>query len=433
MSARRTPLGPWIPVLAALFTIAVAGLFAAPQGVPQPGGQTPVRKYTGPPVSLDLQGADLRAVLRSLAELSGLNMVIDPGVKGSVDIKLIDVPWDQAFDMVLKSNKLGYVIDESVVRVVPLSALADEEADRKKLADAQALSGAIEVRTFVLNFAEASKLAPLLTKAVMSPRGQIQFDDRTNMLIVSDLPARLAAVADLIGSLDRAQPQVEIEARIFETDRTSARALGIQWGMTQPSGPNVLTTAVNLPVPGATSLIGLAMGSISGTSTLDVQLTAIEKSGKGRILSTPRVTTQNNQEAEITQGFQIPIQTVSNNTVTVTFKDAALKLTVTPQITTRNAVMLRVLLENGFPDFSKAVNGNPSIRTQRAVTQVQVDDGVTTVIGGILSSTESSGVDSTPGLSRIPLLGWLFKRSISSLDSEELLIFITPHILRGRP
>jgi type IV pilus assembly protein PilQ len=458
MSAPRVnALRHWAPMLAALSTLAMASVWAAPQGASPAGAQASLHKYSGQPVSLDLQGADLRAVLRSLAELSGLNMVIDPSVKGSVDIKLTDVPWDQAFEMVLKSNKLGYIVDDSVVRVVPLAALAEEEADRKRLTDAQALAGATEIRTFALSYAEAAKLAPMLTKAVLSPRGQIQVDERTNTLIVSDLPARLATIADLVRSLDRAQPQVEIEARIIEADRNSARQLGIQWGVnpqqagnltnnlgialptaaagtatTSPASP-AATAGVNLAVSAATSGIGLAMGSIGGAFNLDVALSALETSGKIRILSTPRVTTQNNHEAEVTQGLQIPIQTVSNNTVTVTFKDAALKLTVTPQITAQNTVLLKVQIENSTPDFSNEVNGIPPINTQSASTQVQVNDGVTTVIGGILSSTESSSVNSTPGLSRIPLLGWLFKNNLSSLTSKELLIFITPRIMRSTP
>jgi type IV pilus assembly protein PilQ len=190
-------------------------------------------------------------------------------------------------------------------------------------------------------------------------------------------------------------------------------------------------TAIGLGVPGATSALGLALGAVNGAFNLDLQLSALEGEGNLRVVSKPRVTTQNNKQAEVTQGFQIPIQVVANNTVTVQFKDAALKLTVTPQITAANTVIMRIVLENGFPDFSRDVNGNPSISTQRADTQVQVPDGVTTVIGGILQSTESSAIDRTPGISRIPLLGWLFKRTTTSSESQELLVFITPRIIRG--
>jgi type IV pilus assembly protein PilQ len=244
---------------------------------------------------------------------------------------------------------------------------------------------------------------------------------------------------------------VEIEARVVQTNRDSARALGVQWGgsgrlapeignTTGLSFPNTGSvagragdggTAVNLPVPGAPSAVGLALGSITGALNLDVALTALERSGNGRILSTPRVTTQNNKQAEMTQGVQIPIQTVQNNTVTVTFKDAALKLLVTPRITAANTVIMDVELENATPDFTRVVNNIPPIDTQRAKTSVQVSDGATTVIGGIYVSREQSTQDRTPVFHRLPLLGWLFKRDQAQDETRELLIFITPRILRS--
>jgi type IV pilus assembly protein PilQ len=188
---------------------------------------------------------------------------------------------------------------------------------------------------------------------------------------------------------------------------------------------------VNLGASAASSAIGVALGAINGAFNLDVALTALEHSGKGRILSSPRLTTQNNQEAEVAQGIQIPIQTVANNTVTVQFKDAVLKLTVTPQITAANTVIMNITIENATADFSKAVNGIPPINTQRALTRVQVNDGATTVIGGIFVSTQQTSNDRTPVLHRIPLLGWLFQRNRLDDTSTELLIFITPRVLRG--
>jgi type IV pilus assembly protein PilQ len=191
-----------------------------------------------------------------------------------------------------------------------------------------------------------------------------------------------------------------------------------------------VSTGVNLGVGGATSAAGVALGSINGALNLDVALSAIERAGQGRILSTPKVSTQNNIEAEITQGIQIPIQTVANNTVTVSFRDAALTLRVTPQITAANTVIMRIAMENSAPDFSRAVNGIPPIDTQRALTQVLVSNGETTVIGGIYVSREQSAQDRTPGLHRLPLLGWLFKRDEFTDESRELLIFITPKVQR---
>jgi type IV pilus assembly protein PilQ len=190
-------------------------------------------------------------------------------------------------------------------------------------------------------------------------------------------------------------------------------------------------TVVGLPVAPANGAIGVALGAVNGAFNLDVAISALERSGKGRVLSTPRLTTQNNIEAEVAQGIQIPIQTVANNTVTVSFKDAVLLLKVTPQITSANTVIMRITIENATPDFSREVNNIPPIDTQRAITQVQVNDGATTVIGGIFVSREQSTNDRVPLLHRIPLLGWLFRRDSIRDESRELLIFITPRILRG--
>ena len=416
------------------------------------------RRFTGNPVSLDFQGADLRAVLRTFSEISGLNIVIDPAVTGSVDVALRDVPWDQALDIILRANKLGYLVDGTIVRIAPLAVLSDEEAQRRKLTDEQALAGELRVLTKTLSYARAEELTPLLTKSALSQRGVVNFDVRTNTLIITDLPDRLTTATELINSLDKAQPQVEIEARIVQVNKNFERRLGVQWGFngrvdpalgnTTPlafpnsgalagatggltGGPGGTGTAVNLPAPGATSGVGLHLGSVNGAFNLDVALTALETTGNGRVLSTPRVSTQNNVEAEIKQGTQIPIQTVANNTVTVQFKDAALVLKVTPQITAANTVIMKISLENGQADFTKAVNGIPPINTQSANTSVLVNDGQTTVIGGIYLSTEQYQTDRTPGLGMIPLLGWLFKRETALDNSTELLIFITPRITKS--
>ena len=426
------------------------------QAPTQAAATQPEARYTGNPVSLDFQGADLRAVLRTFSEISGLNLVIDPTIQGTVDVALRDVPWDQALDIILRANKLGYVVDGTIVRVAPLTVLADEESQRRKLSEEQALAGELRVLTRSLSYARAEDLRQLLTQTVLSQRGSIQFDQRTNTIIINDLPDRLERASGLISTLDRPEPQVEIEARIVQTSRDFARNLGVQWGVgarasqdlgnTLPlsfpnqgaisgrtgatSGPDGTGSMVNLGVSPATSGIGLALGAVNGAVNLDVALTALESTGQGRILSTPRVSTQNNIEAEITQGVQIPIQTVANNTVTVTFRDAALTLRVTPQITATNTVIMRISVENASPDFSRAINGIPPIDTQRALTQVLVGDGDTTVIGGIYVSREQASQDRTPGLHRIPLLGWLFQRNEFSDESRELLIFITPKIMR---
>ena len=239
------------------------------------------------------------------------------------------------------------------------------------------------------------------------------------------------------------QPQVEIEARIVQTNRSFAQSLGVSWGLNGTSSAGLGNTVplafpnngaaavgVNLPAQPAPSTASLALGSINGAVNLDVALSALERTGQGRILSTPRVSTQNNIEAEITQGIQIPIQTIANNTVTVSFRDAALTLKVTPQITAAGTVIMRINVANESPDFSRQVNGIPPIDTQRAATQVLVSDGETTVIGGIYISREQANQERTPALYRLPLLGWLFKKNTVEDESRELLIFLTPKIAR---
>jgi type IV pilus assembly protein PilQ len=428
---------------------------------------TAPRQYTGTPVSFDFEDSDLRVVLRLFSQLSGLNMIIDPQVQGRVNVVLTDVPWDQALEQILRSNKLGYTVDGNIMRIAPLSVLS---AEKKEMADyqaQQALAGELRVRTYPLSYAKAAELNPLLTTSALSARGKIQVDARTNTLIITDLEDHLQTAQALIVTLDKPQPQVEVEARVVQTSRDFARAIGIQWGFngransqignttglafpnngslggrvsgtqgptdSRPNGgaPQDAATAVNFPAAAASSAIGLALGSINGAFNLDVALTALENTGKGRVLSTPRLTTQNNQQAEVAQGVQIPIQTVANNTVAVSFKDATLKLTVTPQITMANTVIMNIQLENATPDFSRSVNGIPPIDTQRALTTVQVNDGATTVIGGIFVSQEQSTNDRTPYLYRVPILKWLFQRNSIVDSSRELLIFITPRILRG--
>jgi type IV pilus assembly protein PilQ len=430
-----------------------------------PAANAAASRFTGNPISLDFQGADLRAVLRSFAEISGLNMVIDPRVTGTVDVALRDVPWDQALDIILRANGLGYRVDGTIVRIAPVGVFTAEDRAQGAAAAAAADAGQLTTLTRQLSYSRGEEIVALLKQAnVLSSRGTAFVDGRTNTLIVTDLQPRLTNASDLIDTIDKPQPQVEIEARIVQTTKTFARALGVQWGFngyvspqlgntTNLAFPNsgalggrlgtqgaatgsavdpstATTTAVNLGVSGATSAVGLQLGSINGAFNLDVALTALERNGNGRLLSTPKVSTLNNVAAEMTQGIQIPIQTATNNTVTVSFKDAALSLKVTPQITAANTVIMQIALENATPDFGRQVNGIPPINTQRAITTVLVLDGQTTVIGGIYTSSATNNRDQTPGLGSIPLLGWLFKRDSVTDENSELLIFITPKIIK---
>ena len=431
----------------------------AGQGRPAEGSAP---AYSGHLVSLDFQQADLRAVLRTFSEISGLNIVIDPGVAGVVDVALRDVPWDQALDVILRANRLGYAVEGPIVRVAPLAMLAEEEAERRKLAEERALAGELVVLTRTLNYARAPAMAGIVTP-LLSARGQVQADERTNTMIITDLRDRIAAAEQLLDELDRRAPQVEIEAHIVQAGQDFARAIGVRWGLAgvAPDGDGAVAaspnrarvsgrlggrtpatgddaerkaarpagTAVDLPAAAATSALGLTFGAVDGVLDLDVVLSAAEVAGRVRLLSHPRVTTQNNVQAEIVQGDQIPIQVVANNTVTVRFEDAALVMRVEPQITAAGTVIMQLEIENDFADFGRAVGGIPPIVTQRARTTVQVASGETTVIGGIFEHERSTSSSRVPGLHRIPLLGWLFRSRGQRDSTDELLIFLTPRIV----
>jgi len=431
----------------------------------------------GTPISLDFKDGDLHDIFRLFSDISGLNVVVNPGVTGKVTLKLNEVPWGRALELILKTNGLGCVLEENVIRIAKLSDLQREEADRRKLQEEKALAGDLIDFTRRVSYAKATTLSGVLKQAgALSARGQINVDERTNTIIIRDLPSYVEKSKALMAELDTATPQVEIEARIVVTTRNFTRELGIQWGFgaeatprfgnqtnlafpnsivlnggAVPSdlgipadnlGPGGLSSAagignagrgytVNLPASSFNSGIGISMGNILGSFNLDVALTALERQGRGRLLSTPKVTTQNNQSAEIKQGVQIPIQTLANNTVSVQFKDAVLTLRVTPQITDAGTVILNLEVENNSADFANRVNGIPPINTQSAKTIVLVKDGQTAVVGGIYQSTETSTQNQTPFFSKIPVLGYLFKSKAVDTRNNELLLFITPRIVKS--
>ncbi|MFI5169050.1 MAG: type IV pilus secretin PilQ [Vicinamibacterales bacterium] len=430
----------------------------------------------GTPISLDFKDGDLQDIFRLFSDISGLNVVVNPGVTGKVTLKLNEVPWGRALELILKTNGLGCVLEDNVIRIARLTDLQREEADRRKLDEEKALAGDLIDFTRRISYAKAGTLSTVLKSAgALSARGQLNIDERTNTIIVRDLPAFVEKAKALIAELDTATPQVEIEARIVVTNRNFSRDFGIQWGFggektarfgnttdrsfpnqivvngggvpgtglpADSSGPGGLSSgtgigqagrgyAVNLPASNFNTALGVSMGNVLGSFNLDVALTALEQQGRGRLLSTPKVTTQNNQAAEIKQGVQIPIQTVANNTVTTQFKDAVLTLKVTPQITDAGTVILTLEVENSTPDFGNPVNGIPPINTQSAKTIVLVKDGQTAVVGGIYQSQEFVNEDKTPVLGNIPLLGYLFRRKGTQNQNNELLLFITPRIVKS--
>lgn len=412
--------------------------------------------YSGHSISLDFQGVDLRAVLRTFAEVTALNLVIDPGVKGTVDVTLRDVPWDQALDMILRANQLGYTVDGTIVRIAPLATFAGEAGDRRKQAEEQLREQAVsrkEYRTVRLSYARAKELATLVKRTGLTAFGDVEVDESTNTMILFDIPDGLAKAERLIGELDRPQPQVEIEARIVRTTKSTARELGLLWAFGGSMTPELGNTT-NMAFPNAIRSGGTAgtvntqsdnafikLGSLNGSFNLDVALSALESDGRVNIMLRPRVVTQNNIKATITRGEEIPYTTLTapsagGEGVTfiqpipqVQFKTAALTLNVTPRITEAGTVILDVDVDNGSPGETQA-NGNRSINTQRVQTRVLVADQGTTVIGGINEVATVINQDRTPGLHRLPVVGRLFRRDSTIEDEGELIIFITPRILK---
>lgn len=418
-------------------------------------------KYTGEIITLKFKDADLRDVILYLGEFAKLNVVFDPEVRGVVTCNLEDVPWDQALDILLRNNKLGKVLEGNVLRIAPVSVLTREDEEQRRLRESKELAGPIIVKTITLSYSKARDVMALLSTK-KSPRGEITVDERTNTLIIADVRENLDLLERLIVVLDTPTPQVSIEARIVEATSTFVRNLGIQWGFrgiadpyygnqTSIQFPNKLLAdgslipqgivtkgiggplggyAINLPAPAFTTAVGFSFANVLDTFRLDMAISALESSGEGRIISSPKVTTQNNQAAEIIQGRQIPVQTVANFTVTTRYVNAALELKATPQITAEGTIIMTIEIQNNAADFGNLVNGIPPITTQSAKTTVMIPDGGTTVIGGIYRSEDSITREKVPLLHSIPILGNLFKSFARTKQNRELLIFITPRIIK---
>jgi len=418
-------------------------------------------RYAGEVITLKFKDADLRDVILYLGDFAKLNVVFDPEVRGVVTCNLEDVPWDQALDILLRNNKLGKVLEGNVLRIAPVSVLTREDEEQRRLRESKELAGPLIVKTIPLSYSKARDVMALLATK-KTERGEITIDERTNTLIVSEVKDNLDVLERLITVLDTPTPQVSIEARIVEATSTFIRNLGVQWGFkgladpfygnqTSLQFPNKvlvdgalipqgITTkglggplggyAVNLPAPAFTTALGFSVANVMDTFRLDMAITALETAGEGRIISSPKVTTQNNQEAEIIQGRQIPVQTVANFTVTTRYVNAALELRATPQITAEGTIIMTIEIQNNAADFANLVNGIPPITTQSASTTVMIPDGGTTVIGGIYRTEDSITREKVPFLWSIPILGNLFKNYARTKQNRELLIFITPRIIK---
>jgi type IV pilus secretin PilQ/predicted competence protein len=423
--------------------------------------EAPEVRYTGEIISMKFKDADLRDVILYLGHFAGLNVVFDPEVRGTVTCDLQDVPWDQALDIILRLNKMGKTIDGNVLRIAPIAVLTREDEEQRRLEESKELAGPIQVKVFDLSYAKAGDVEDLL-RTKISQRGEIIVDERTNTLIISDVVNRIDTLEKLIAVFDTPTPQVSIEARIVEASSTFVRNLGIQWGFrgimdpvhgnqTSLKFPSDITVdgalipqgistkgiggplggyAINLPAPAFNTALGISFGNVLDTFRLDMAISALETSGQGQIISSPTVTTQNNKEAEILQGRQIPVQTVANFTTTTRFVNAALELRATPQITAEGTIIMDIEIRNNAADFANLVNGIPPITMQSATTTVMVIDGGTTVIGGIYRTEDSFTRERVPFLHKIPILGGLFKNFARTRQNRELIIFITPRIIK---
>ncbi|MBN1336333.1 MAG: type IV pilus secretin PilQ [Deltaproteobacteria bacterium] len=441
-----------------------AALFGMSAGFMYDTSTATALPYTGQRINMDLVNADIHSVFRLISHVSKLNLVSGDDVRGRITVRLENVPWDQALAAILQAKGLGSQRFGNIVRIAPIETI---KAEQQAALEAQRASRELEplqVYVVPLNYAQAGNLTEQV-KSVLSDRGSIQVDSRSNQLIVQDSESTLAQVRELVRQLDRRNPSVVIEARIVEANSTYSRGLGIQWGGELnasastgyatgaffPSSVGIsggLTTAgaetfyspgqstlvADLSSPqGDTAALAMSLGSIPGLIDLDVRLSAMESEGWGKIVSCPRVTTMDNETARIRQGSRIPYLSTSAGGTQVRFIDAALELNVTPHITSDGQVHMQVLVTNNRADFSITVQGQPALQIKEAETTLIVADGDTTVIGGVFATEDTKSRANVPFLGRIPLLGFLFRNSGQVISRNELLVFLTPRIVEVTP
>ncbi len=429
-------------------------------------GQQPVSvgpKYTGEPISVNLKDVDLKDFFRLIHEISGLNVVLDPNVHGTLTVVLDDVPWDQALVFVLKNNDLASELEGNVLRIATVETLKKEADGRRAQVEAEAMAVEKVSITRFLSYAHAKDVM-VTVKKFISQRGDVVADERTNAIIVNDIPKVLPIIDRLLTQLDRKTQEVEIEARVVAATRQFARDIGTQLGFGWGDGhsaiggnataglspttvggltPGYITVPSTGATPGSTIPLfsnlgstspssGLTFLNASNTVRIDAVLSMAESRGLLKVLSRPRVVTQNNIQALVKQGVRVPIVTQAQlgGPPTVTYVDAFLRLTVTPQITSENTIFLNVDVENTTPNFGQEVQGNPELITQQATTQVLVTDGGTVVIGGVIQTQNSINIDQVPLLGNIPILGNLFKHVQVNTSNQELIFFITPRIIQ---
>jgi type IV pilus assembly protein PilQ len=426
-------------------------------------------KYSGRRIDLDLKNADIHNVLRLLSEVGNVNIVTADDVQGSVTIKMKSVPWDQALDVILTAKGLGMVRRGNLLRVAPQGVLEKEREMAIARQKQQVELAPLETRLIPVSYAAAAELSPRV-KELLSDRGSVSVDTRTNILVVRDVASNLNDSEELVRSLDSQTPQVLIEARIVQATTTFTHDVGIQWGGSvvmssatgNPTGlvfPSDVSIAggatdgttptaglspfaptvpnpnfvVNFPAPAGTGqggAIGLSLGSLAGNFNLAVRLSAFETTGHVRIISSPRILTLDHHAATISQGTSIPYSQVSAQGVQTAFQEAKLSLTVTPHVTSDGAVSMAVAITRDEPDFNqRSARGDPTILKRNATTSLLVQDGHTAVIGGIYTRNTGEGLSQVPLFGDIPILGILFRHKQDRDSRDELLIFLTPRIV----
>lgn len=403
----------------------------------------PEKKYTGRRISLVFDNADVRNLLQLIAEVSNLNIIAGEEVKGNISIRLIDVPWDQALDVILDIRQLGMLRDGNVVRILPKAKIREmEEADMTAARSRQDLEPLV-TEVFSVSYTNLGNIAGPV-REVMTERGRLTQDERNKKIIVRDIPSVMDDVRTLIGILDTPERQVMIEARIVEASSDFVRDLGVNWGISY-SNPGSTFDSFNMglggnflvgipPAGSASSGAGLGAGIQFGQlgvdrTVIDLRISALESSGRGKIISRPRVTTLNGQEAVITQGTTIPYQTSGADGPKTEFVDATLELKVIPIINPDNSIIMEIQASNSAPGESFTTADLPGINKKEAKTKVLIFDGDTTVIGGIFVENDGYSETGVPWLMKIPFLGHAFKSQNVTKRRSELLIFITPRIL----
>ncbi|TNF56194.1 type IV pilus secretin family protein [bacterium] len=412
--------------------------------------------YTGEVISIDIQDAPLSKIFAILAEVSGYNIILSPQIKEQrIFIKLDNVPWDQALDVILRNYGLSKSVEGNIIRVAPTAVIAQEEEQIARAKEAALKAGDLETRMYSIDFADVNDLKRQIEDIMEEKgagagreRGTVSIDKRTNTLIIRDVANMHVEYERVIKELDTPTRQVAIEAKLVRVSRQFTQELGIQWGVLwKPTpqttiGGSTLTEGlglsgnplmINMPAAVAAGTGGaLGFGYIGAENlrSLDIQLSAMESSGKGKTISNPKIITLDNQEATIETGQKIPYQTVSAEGTQTQFVNATLELKVTPHITPHGTVVMDLELKNDQADFGQTVQGVPTINTNEAESQVLIKDGDTLVIGGIYVSTLSKATDAVPLLGQVPILGWLFKKDKDTEEVDEALIFITPRIIR---